>query len=168
LIKRYQRLIYTIPRRFGLDNDGCADVFQRTFTLLWQHLDRIEQPRQIRAWLVTTARREAGQMARRQRKVMPLEAPNETQDEGATADLIDPAPLPEATFLQLEEQHFVRLMVESLDERCIQLLMLLFYRPHSPSYAEIAAVLRIPEGSIGPTRARCLQKLRRLLENATF
>jgi DNA-directed RNA polymerase specialized sigma24 family protein len=68
----------------------------------------------------------------------------------------------------MEEQQIVRMLVESLDERCAQLLTLLFYRPDSAPYAEIAAKLGIPEGSIGPTRARCLQKLRRLLEGATF
>jgi RNA polymerase sigma factor (sigma-70 family) len=168
LIKRYQRLLYTIPRRFGLDDDGCADVFQRTFTALWQHLGRIEQPRHIRAWLVTTARREAGQLARHQRKMSPLDSLDSAEAEGAPREIVDPAPPPESLFLQMEEQQIVRMLVESLDERCAQLLTLLFYRPDSAPYAEIAAKLGIPEGSIGPTRARCLQKLRRLLEGATF
>lgn len=164
LVARYQRLIYTIPRRFGLDEDLCADVFQRTFTLLWQHLDRIEQPRRVRAWLVTTARREAAQIARRQNNLLPLMSSDLTGEEGEQPEIVDPAPLPDALFLQLEEQQIIRMMVATLDERCARLLTLLFYRPQPAPYTEVAATLGIPEGSIGPTRTRCLQKLRRLLE----
>lgn len=166
LVTRYQRLIYTIPRRFGLDDDLCADVFQRTFTLLWQNLDRIEQPRRVRAWLVTTARREAARVARRQSKVAPLDPGDEDRAESYQPELVDPAPLPDTLFLQLEEQQIVRMRVAALDKRCAHLLTLLFYGPTPPSYAEVATALGIPEGSIGPTRARCLQKLRRLLEDS--
>jgi DNA-directed RNA polymerase specialized sigma24 family protein len=64
-----------------------------------------------------------------------------------------------------EQQHLVRLAVASLDERCRRLLTLLFFRPDPPPYAEIAAALGMREGGVGPTRARCLQKLRQLLRN---
>ena len=53
--------------------------------------------------------------------------------------------------------------ISSLDERCRVLLTLLFYHPDSPPYAEIAGTLGIKEGSIGPTRARCLNKLLQVL-----
>ena len=66
--------------------------------------------------------------------------------------------------LRLEQQHQVHLAVESLDERCRRLLQLLFYRADTPPYAAIAATLGMAEGAIGPTRARCLEKLRRRLE----
>lgn len=166
LVMRYQRLIYTIPHRFGLDDDLCAEVFQRTFTLLWQYLDRIEQPRRVRSWLVTTARREAAQIARRQSKLRPLTRDGFAEAENHPSEIVDPAPLPEALFLQLEEQQIVRMMVAALDERCSRLLTLLFYQPQPIPYSEVAAALDLPEGSIGPTRIRCLQKLRRLLEEA--
>ncbi len=164
LVTRYQRLIYTIPHRFGLDDDLCGEVFQRTFTLLWQHLDRIEQPRRVRSWLVTTTRREAAQIARRQSKLRPLIHGDNAEAENPSSEIVDPMPLPEAIFLQLEEQQIVRMMVATLDERCSRLLTLLFYQPHPLPYSEVAAALDLPEGSIGPTRIRCLQKLRRLLE----
>ena len=64
----------------------------------------------------------------------------------------------------LEEQHRVRTAVSMLDERCQKLVQMLFYESEPPSYAEIAASLGIPEGSIGPTRARCLGKLMRILK----
>jgi DNA-directed RNA polymerase specialized sigma24 family protein len=70
--------------------------------------------------------------------------------------------------LRLEEQHTVRTAVAALDERCRCLLTLLFYHPTPPPYAEVAALMEMSEGSIGPTRARCLQKLRHLLDNLSF
>jgi RNA polymerase sigma factor (sigma-70 family) len=59
LVERYQRLIYTIPRRAGLDKDQAAEVFQEVFTTLFEKLETIEQPERLQAWLVTTARRKA-------------------------------------------------------------------------------------------------------------
>jgi RNA polymerase sigma factor (sigma-70 family) len=77
----------------------------------------------------------------------------------------DQAPLPDEQLLILEEQHRIRTALSSLDERCKTLLEMLFYPAEPPSYADIAALLGIPEGSIGPTRARCLAKLLRMLNN---
>ena len=75
----------------------------------------------------------------------------------------DESPLPDEQLLVLEEQHQIRLAVSQLDDRCKTLVELLFYQREPPSYAEVAKVLGVPEGSIGPTRARCLAKLLRLL-----
>jgi RNA polymerase sigma factor (sigma-70 family) len=73
--------------------------------------------------------------------------------------------LPEEVLVRLEEQNAVRVAVEALDDRCRNLLDLLFYRSVSPSYEEIARALGLREGSIGPTRARCLERLRRVFES---
>src|SRR5690242_11091622 len=59
LVERFQRLIYTIARRAGLDEDAATDVFQNVFASLVERLDRIEQPDRIQAWLVTAAKRES-------------------------------------------------------------------------------------------------------------
>lgn len=165
LVVRYQRLVYAIPRRAGLTEDQSADVFQTVFVRLIEHLDRIEQPSRVGAWLVTTARREAWRVMRREGALLSLDA--ERDDEhGTGADLLSyDAPLPADVVQRLEQQHAVRAALEALDERCRNLLTQLFYRPQIPAYSEIAAVLGMPEGSIGPTRARCLQRLRRLLED---
>ncbi len=168
LVNRYQRLIYTIPRRAGLDDDLCAEVFQRTFTALWKQIDRLEQPRRVRSWLVTTARREVMQLVRRQAVLLPLEPEQDPQKENGNPEMVDPAALPDVTIIRLEEEQTVRMMLAALDERCLHLLTLLFYRPEPASYEEVAGILGIPAGSIGPTRARCLQKLRRLLQDVAF
>jgi len=82
--------------------------------------------------------------------------------------LADDALLPDELILRLEAQNKVRTALATLDERCRRLLTLLFYRPDPAPYAEIAATLGIPEGSIGPFRARCLRKLRRILDDLGF
>jgi RNA polymerase sigma factor (sigma-70 family) len=161
LIARYQRLVYSIPRRAGLDEDRSAEVFQRVFVKLVEHLDQIEQPARIGAWLATTAQREMWLLSQREGTVQPLMDEDNSEDE--TDQLPDSAPLPDEILLRLEEQHTVRLAVAALDERCRRLLTLLFYRPDPLPYAEVATALEMSEGSIGPTRIRCLQKLRRLL-----
>lgn len=162
LVIRYQRLIYSIPRRAGLDEEASADVFQRVFMTLVEKIDSIEQPGRISAWLSTTARRETWRVCRHQRANMTLSSPD---DESVIDSLVDEALLPDDLLLRMEEQHRVRIAVAALDDRCRNLLTMLFYQSDPPSYTEIAAALGISEGSIGPTRARCLQKMRRLLEH---
>lgn len=163
LITRYQALVYSIPIRGGLQSDAATEVFQGVFAKLVEKLDDIEEPSRIGAWLVTTARRETWRLARRARA-------ERLSTEAATEDEVGEVPdgdiLPEEQLLRMETQHLVRTGMAALDERCRTLLTLLFYRPEPPPYAEIAAMLGTSEGSIGPARIRCLQKLRRILEDA--
>lgn len=161
LINRFQRLIYAIPRRAGLDEDAASDVFQEVFATLFEKLDDIEQPERLHAWLVTTARRKTWRLISRDRA---LHRPADDTEDNELNAVPDEAPLPDEVLIRLEEQHRVRTALGDLDERCQKLLTLLFYRAEPPSYAEIAAATGTREGSIGPTRARCLQKLMRLLE----
>ena len=163
LIRRYQRLIYTIPLRAGLDEDHAAEIFQDVFTTLFEKLNDIEQPEKLQAWLVTTTRRKTlhvvSQALGQQSHVNTDESPD-------VATLIrDETPLPDEQLMILEEQHRIRTALSSLDERCRTLLEMLFYLAEPPSYTEIATTLGVPEGSIGPTRARCLAKLLRVLKN---
>ncbi|MCU0492641.1 MAG: sigma-70 family RNA polymerase sigma factor [Chloroflexaceae bacterium] len=164
LVRRYQRLVYAIPRRAGLNDDQCADVFQRTFATLVEKIGGLEQPERVGAWLVTTARRESWRVSRRERSTVSLPGTNTDDGEEQEAELADTSALPDELVLRLEQQHQVRTALQQLDERCRTLLTMLFYRTDAPPYAEIAARLGTSEGSIGPTRARCLQKLRTVLE----
>ena len=163
LIRRYQRLIYTIPLRAGLDEHHAAEIFQDVFTTLFQKLDEIQEPEKLQAWLVTTTRRKT------LRAVSKSQIRKRSSDKAAeqaheAAQIRDEAPLPDEQLLILEEQQRIRTALSLLDERCKRLLEMLFYLQEPPSYAEIAASLGIPEGGIGPTRARCLAKLLRILE----
>ena len=158
LVRRYQRLIYAVPRRAGLDEDAASEVFQEVFTTLLQSIDSIEQPSRLHAWLVTTARRKTWRVIRRARVSRPFD--DERDDgEGEMYDLADEGLLPDEALTRLEEQHLVRAALGELGERCRTLLRMLFYAAEAPPYSEIAAALGTSEGSIGPTRARCLKKL---------
>jgi RNA polymerase sigma factor (sigma-70 family) len=161
LVTRYERLIYTIARNAGLDVDLAADVYQCVFASLVEHLASIEHPARIRAWLITTARHEAWRVKRREQLAGQLF----NSSEHAEA-LPDEALPPHDLVLRIEEQHRIQAAVAALDDRCRQLIILLFYKAKSPSYAEIAATLGMVESSVGPTRARCLQKLRHLLDRS--
>jgi RNA polymerase sigma factor (sigma-70 family) len=156
LVHRYQRLLYTIPRRAGLDEDAAAEVFQEVFATLLEKLDAIEQPERLQAWLVTTAKRKTWRVITGERR---FAKDDEAEVDDKLSQLPDNAPLPDEALLQLEEQHRVRSALSGLDERCRKLLTRLFYEEEMPSYADVAAELGMPEGSIGPTRARCLGKL---------
>lgn len=163
LVDRYQRLIYAIPRRAGLSEDQASEVFQEVFATLLQKLDDITDPDRLHAWLVTTARRKTWRLMSKERLLRPPNRSDERRDEELTA-VVDEAPLPDENLVRLEEQHRIRAALMALDERCQKLLTLLYYTPEPPSYAEIAAAFGTPEGSIGPTRARCLKKMLQLLQ----
>lgn len=167
LVARYQRLIYAIPRRAGLDEDLASEVFQDVFATLLQNIDSIEQPSRLHAWLVTTARRKTWRLIRRERASRPF-AEGDDQAADEMYSVPDEAALPDEALEQLEQQHLVRAALGDLDERCQKLLTILFYRAEPLPYSEIAARLGTTEGSIGPTRARCLQKLLKALNKKGF
>lgn len=162
LVRRYQRLVYTVPRRAGLSEAEAADVFQTAFARLVEHLARIDDPSRVRAWLVTTARRETLRLLERARCVVMVHADG-TGDDDPLAGVADPSPLPEAMLAELQQHDRLRRAVERLDARARAFVELVFLHEPPLAYGEIAARLGIAEGSIGPTRARCLEKLRRLL-----
>ncbi|KPV54177.1 hypothetical protein SE17_05370 [Kouleothrix aurantiaca] len=161
LVERYQRLVFSIARHTGLDQEQSADVFQRVFTTLVERVDRIEQPASIRSWLITTTRHEAWRLSRQER----ARRHGAEQEGPLEISQADEAQMPDILIMRLEEQHMVYSAVQALNERCRGLLIMLFYQAEPPPYADIAAALQMSEGSIGPTRARCLKKLRQLLED---
>lgn len=166
LVKRYQRMVYAIARGAGLDGQHAADVFQTVFLRLVQHLPRIAEPAGLQAWVVTTARREAWlqrQLSQRLVSMTFAESDGAQAPDDETHAVADSAAGPEETVAHWQQLAQVQLGLEALDERCRQLLRALF-SPNSTGYDEVAARLGMPVGSIGPTRARCLAKLRRLIE----
>jgi RNA polymerase sigma factor (sigma-70 family) len=167
LVVRYQRLIYTIPRRAGLDEDAAAEIFQDVFAALLESIQTIEQPSRLQAWLVTTAKRKTWRAVSRAKSLRPFDGDEEGAG-GEMYDIPDERVLPEEALARLEEQHLVRAALSELDERCRRLIQMLFYAAEAPPYSEIAAALGTTEGSIGPTRARCLKKLLDVLRKKGF
>jgi len=159
LVDRYQRLVYAVPRRAGLNEDQAGEVFQEVFVTLFEKMNEIKEPDRLHAWLVTTARRKTWRLLSKERTLQSTQ----TGDDDEALVVVDDSPLPDETLVRLEEQHRIRTALGGLDPRCRQLLTMLYYQAEPPPYSEIAAVLGTPEGSIGPTRARCLKKLLKLL-----
>lgn len=165
LVSRYQRLVYAIVIRMGLDEHAAADVFQAVFEKLMRHVGTLREPDRLQAWIVTTAKRE-GLAARRagQRQVSmsrPDDADPDAHDEW---DIADESPRAEQQLEELQQLHRLRLALDRLDGRCRELLLLVFRdEDERLGYDEVSRRLQLPVGSIGPTRSRCLGKLRRLL-----
>jgi RNA polymerase sigma factor (sigma-70 family) len=162
LVDRYQRLIYAVPRRAGLNEDQAGEVFQEVFVTLFEKMNEINEPDRLHAWLVTTARRKTWRLLSKERSRQATQT-DDTGEDGEALVVVDDSPLPDETLVRLEEQHRIRTALIGLDSRCQTLLTMLYYEVEPPPYAQIAAVLGTPEGSIGPTRARCLKKLLKLL-----
>lgn len=157
LVGRYQRLVYSVALRHGLAPDDAEDVLQAVFTILLGKLGTCRDRERLGAWLVTITRREAWRVARARNSSIGAGS-DELLEARAGAE-----PLPEDLCEQLEEQNLIRQALEQLGAPCRRLLEHLFYRQEPLPYAEIAQQLAMPEGSIGPTRARCLAKLRTIL-----
>jgi RNA polymerase sigma factor (sigma-70 family) len=162
LLVRYQRLIYSIPLRYGLPEHDANDIFQNVSLLLWENLGRIRDRDRLGAWLVITTRRECWRMLRHRRQNGTL-PDTELLDKQLSA-----GPHSEEEFLAMERQTQVRASIEHLESPCRELLTLLFYVEPRPAYSEIARSLSLPEGSIGPTRSRCLEKLMKIFEDMGF
>ncbi len=162
LVQRYQRLVYSIALRQGLPAEDAEDVFQAVFVILLGKLDTCRDHKRLASWLTTITRREAWRVKR--------ERAAELDAAGEKALAAQPAieQTPEAVLQEMEEQDLIRQAMERLGPRCRRLLRRLFYTPERPSYADIARELQMPEGSIGPTRARCLERLRAILQQMGF
>lgn len=163
LVHRYQRLVYTVVRRAGLDEHVAADVFQTVFMRLLQHLRRIEDPSRLQAWIVTTAKRESLLQRRRGERMLAVDSAGDATADDDFEQAADEAPGPEQTLEYWQRVMQVRLALDRLDARCRDLLHAVF-GSEPVGYDELARRLNMPVGSIGPTRARCLDKLRRALD----
>lgn len=166
LVNRYARLIYSIPFKYGLSEEDAGDVFQSVCLILLEKLGSLRDHSKLSAWLITTTTRECWSVTSKRTKQREKTARED--DELAERDTPDDGPPPEDLALLLERQQFIREGLQRLPVRCQKLIWYLFYRQTDTSYADISHQLGIPEGSIGPTRARCLDKLRRALLDLDF
>jgi RNA polymerase sigma factor (sigma-70 family) len=165
LIDRYAALIYSVPLKYGLSEADAADVFQWVCVTLFEKLDSVRAPRGLAAWLITTTSRQCIAVARRRRAEQAHQAVSGASD----AELPDPDLVPEDVLLALERQRVVRVAVARLPANCRKLIEALFRDDsQQTTYQELAEGLGVPMNSLGPTRARCLDRLRRLLLAAGY
>ncbi|MGN6302077.1 MAG: RNA polymerase sigma factor [Angustibacter sp.] len=153
VVRRYERLVWSVARAHRLDAADAADAVQTTWLRLVEHLGAIHEPDRLGAWLATTARRESLRLAARRRR----EQGQGDDDELAT--VADDGVDVEASLLASERDATLLRALRRLDERCQRLLRVLSVSP-PPRYDAVAEAFGMPIGSIGPTRGRCLQRLR--------
>jgi len=160
LVRRHERLVYAVARSYRLPDADAGDVFQEVFAALVRGLPRLRDARTLVRWLASTTDRiaRAAALRGRRERALGLSGSEAPQDDIA-ADALGVG----ADLEQLEEQALVRLALLALPEGCRRLLEALYYEEPTPSYAAIAGRLRLPIGSLGPTRARCFERMRRQL-----
>jgi RNA polymerase sigma factor (sigma-70 family) len=163
LVDRFKSVVYSVPRRHGLGPDDSADVFQTTFQRLYSNLDRIDTPNALPRWLISTATHESLRLKRAQQRENAIPDPGQTLDETVDQD----ERTAEQELIDAMEALQLRRAVEALPSRCRELIAML-YLDDEASYLEVGERMAMPIGSIGPTRARCLEKLRRILVRDGF
>lgn len=157
IVARYSGLLWAVTRSYRLARAQADDVAQTCWLRLVEHLDRIQDPEHLGAWLATTARRESLRVLRAAAREAPV--PDEV-----TASMLDiEVDSPELLAVLSDQATRLWQAFRRLPEHCFRLLRSLLATP-APSYAEVSAALGIPIGSIGPTRMRCLKLLRSQLE----
>ena len=166
LVARYRRLVWSVVLKHRLREETREDIFQQTFSALVEHLDSVRDEGALPAWLTTTTKRLCWQASERGRRTDARETALERED-GTRADPADTRG-DEAEFGRLTERQLVRDGLERLGGKCRELLEALFGSAGEPNYALMAERLGIRVGSIGPTRARCLEKLAGILGGLGF
>jgi RNA polymerase sigma factor (sigma-70 family) len=155
LVGEFAGLIWAVTRAHRLDHADAADVVQATFARLVEHLDRLQQPERAGAWIATTARRECLAVLRGRGRLIPLgdalpEAVDDLPEHGTALFVAERDATLWAAFRRLRPS----------DQALLRMLM----ADPAPSYEEVHLSLGLPIGSIGPTRARALERLRREVE----
>jgi RNA polymerase sigma factor (sigma-70 family) len=161
LIDKYKALIYSIPVKYGLPQQEAADVFQGTCMELLMHLRDLREPRALPKWLIQVALHKCYHWKRQQQRLVSRDA---------EAELPEPEipPVAEELVRQTEEEQMLREAIASLAPRCQKLVEMLFFESPSRPYHEVANELNLAVGSIGLTRQKCIESLRKRLDELGF
>jgi RNA polymerase sigma factor (sigma-70 family) len=159
LLDRYERRVFSVPRRYGLSREDAADITQLTFTILVEALDTLPEDSNLGAWLITVARRHTWRLLDRNRREAAGDHENLSEDntlvaKGGAEDVE-----------HWERTAWLDYGLSHVSKACRDLLSALYLEPEQPSYAEIAARLGMAVGSVGPTRIRCLKRIRQVLDD---
>jgi len=154
LVERHARLVYAIPLRLRLAPDSATNVFHAVFTQLLYNLGRIRESDDLVTWLAEAALRESKRLRFGVHLSPRLDA----------LSTIRGMPIDEETLRRWEDQQLVRDAVSQLPERCQRLLSIVLFTDHPVPATDLARRLNIPEGRVGPERARCFEMLREVLD----
>ncbi len=157
IVTKLSPLLWQVARAAGLSSSDAEDVLQTVWMRLVAHLDDIHDSAALTGWLVVTTRREAWRVRAAGRRQIPA-------DQESFDELPDQGHGSEEQVILDDQRRALWVAIGQLSARCQELLRIIAFAPR-PDYAAVAAALGMPVGSIGPTRGRCLAKLRALLAN---
>lgn len=163
LLERYQIFIYRVILRNQLQHSDAEDIFQNVCLKFYMHLDDLRDVNRLASWLGAVITQEVALWRRRTAMAIQTVSLEST----IISELPRQEPLPDEVLIAEERIRFVHLGLKQLGEPCNHLLSLL-YRPEPLSYSNIAQILSIPLGSIGPRRARCLERLKNILSDMGY
>lgn len=159
ILTKYERLLFYIPLKYGLSRDDAADVAQYCFIQLTQNIDTLRDDSNLGGWLSTVAQRQSWRIMQRRQRERTGEAENVAEDTAVLGKT-------EAEFVSRGEMiAWLHDGLSHIGDRCRELLMALYLDWEQPSYEQVAQKLNLSLGSIGPLRARCLQRLKEVLGN---
>ena len=161
LIDKYKALIYSIPIKYNLPPQEAADVFQSTCVELLVRLPELREPRALPKWLMQVAHHECYRVKRLSKRVV-------SRDSEENSPEPEVPPIAEGLVQQTQEEQMLREAIAVLTPQCRRLVEMLFFEFPSRPYAEVAAELGLALGSIGFTRQKCIERLRRQLEELGF
>lgn len=161
LIEKYKALIYSIPVKYRLPPHDAADVFQATCVELLNRLPELREPRALPKWLMQVAHHQCYHWKQQQHRVVSRDG---------DADLPEPETpaIAETLVQQTQEEQMLRDAMAALSPQCRRLVELLFFESPARSYSEVAAELGLAVGSIGFTRQKCMDRLRKHLGDLGF
>jgi RNA polymerase sigma factor (sigma-70 family) len=152
LVRLMSPVLWHVVRATGLDREAAEDVVQNTWLTLVRSADSVRDPQAITRWLCTAARREAWRVSKAATRTRPV-------DDEVLAARMPEETSPESEVVADDERAMLWQAMSRLPERCQRLLRIVAWEPR-PDYSSVADTLEMPIGSIGPTRRRCLDKLR--------
>ncbi len=165
LIQRYHRLITSITFKFALTAEDAADIYQLVCMRLYQQMAGLRKQEKLSSWVITVTVRECWKLKKHPLLTNSLDA----QAEAVGFELADERTVPfDESLVLIEKQHQIRRAMELLPENCRRMLEMLFFEDEPASYTEISQRLGTPVPSIGPTRARCLEKMKQSLKTVGF
>jgi RNA polymerase sigma factor (sigma-70 family) len=161
LIDKYKALIYSIPIKYQMPPQEAADVFQAVCMELLSRLPDLREPKALAAWLIQVTHHQCFRWKRQQQRVV-------SSDSEAGMIEQEVPPIAESLIRQTQEEQILREAISDLAPQCQRLIAALFFESPARPYAEIAAELGLAVGSIGFTRQKCMERLRKSLKKMGF
>jgi RNA polymerase sigma factor (sigma-70 family) len=161
LIDKYKALVYSIPVKYNLPPHEAADVFQSTCMELLTRLPELREPRALPKWLMQVAHHLCYRVKRQHQRLVSRDAEPELPDPETPA-------IAESLVQQTQEEQMLREAMQNLTPQCRRLVELLFFETPPRPYTEVATELGLALGSIGFTRQKCIERLRRNLDDLGF